>query len=128
MDNVFCSLYICVFLPCLLIGMPQSLVDNSTSRSCHYSLLFHKNCLVDYPYPYNIETALIYERRTWRTILQNGTVEEHQYLEQSINYLRHSYWSTGGTLFQKILLFITFHESSHFAQRLLSIRTSFGRH
>lgn len=110
------------------IGMPQSLVDKFQNRSCYYSLLFHKNCLIDYPPPYNKDTALLYERRTWRTILQSGTVEELHYLEQNFTFLRHSYWKIGGTLFQKILLFIAFHVSSHFAQKLLSIRVRLEKH
>ncbi len=108
-------------------SMPQSLVDDARNKNLQYSLLFHKNCLMDYPQPYREDAALLYERRTWRTLLQNGTKEELHYFDQSFNYLRNSYWRLGGSLFQKILLFLAFHISSHLAQRLLSFRLIFGK-
>ena len=109
------------------VGMPQSLVGDSKNKNLHYSLLFHKNCLVDYPQPYKEEVALLYEKRTWRALLQNGTKDELKYFDQSFNYLKNSYWSAGGTLFQKILLFLAFHISPYWAQRLLKLRLFFGK-
>ena len=107
------------------VGMPQSLVN---SENAHHSIqnivMFHRNCLRDYPRPYNENVALLYELRGYRAILMDGSEEYLRYFDRSFSILRKNYWQCRLTFFQKILLFIAFHTSASFAHRLMKLRLS----